>query len=226
MVNANFEALDFTDEIQARLKADPQGVGREFAKFVKAGLKMPVGTNLINMDAPSQRAPKPWKVRVEDQLPNVVRGEVAWDAAKSTLYLSEKQTPGQQYIGGHDLRKELEAQKVYTDQVVDFYLDHPEVPTPKEWLGKWIFCWGRIYRVSDDILLVRCLYCNQDGSRDDNYNYLDNNFNSNNPALVVAGNSSYFSPTFCQESFFPATLRFDLSSPLAFCLLHLFLTTG
>ena len=47
---------------------------------------------------------------------------------------------------------------------------------------------------SDDNLVVRSLNCNADGSRNENWNYLSNNFNSNNPALgVLAGNFLHFS---------------------------------
>lgn len=195
-VNVDWSVVEFT-HLQQRIKEDPQGMGKDFTRFLQAGARMPLNM-VIDMDVPSKTAPRAWKVKEEDQLPNRVRGQVEWDPANTSLFLSENQR--KDYSGGHDLRKALEGQVVYNDNVVDFYLDHPEVPTPKEWLGKWIFCWGRIYRGSDDRLIVRCLYCGGDGSRGSNYFYLDNFFNSLDPALV-AGKSFHFSPFFLSGEF-------------------------
>lgn len=144
---------------------------------------------VINMDAPSKRVSANWQVLPEHQLPNRMSGLVEWNPANTALYFSEKQTTGKMYIGGNDLRKELEElQGLHaTDMVIDFYLDHEEVSTSKEWLGKWIYAWGRIYRCADDYLIVRCLFCRYDGSRYDDYHFVSDIFRSNDPALVVAG---------------------------------------
>ena len=145
---------------------------------------MPLGINVIDMDDPSKRIPKDWEVRPEDQLKSRIRGQIEWNQANTSLHLSKKQRAS--YSDGHDLKKDLEGQPVYSDAVVDLYLDHPEVPTPKEWKGKWIFCWGRVYyRPSHGYLIVRCLYCHDGGSRSGDYSCLDDEFYSYDPSLVA-----------------------------------------
>src|SRR3989338_6988452 len=67
-------------------------------------------------------------------------------------------------------------------------------------------------RAAVDDLIVRCLNCNADGSRYPNYNYVDNNYNSNEPALGV-GNSSHFSPGFLPGEFFLICLSVDPLHP-------------
>ena len=170
------------DLLQESVIRNGKVAGFHATAFLKAGARMSL-SGVIDMDAPSKRVPKEWKVKDEDQLPKRVFGQVQWYSAKSSLFLSEKQKSD--YDQGHDLRKHLENQEVYSDAVMDFYLDHPEIPTPEEWRGKWIFFWGRIYRDAYDDLIVRCLYCSHGGARDPYCNYLGSNFNSSTPALVA-----------------------------------------
>lgn len=149
----------------------------------------------INMDAPSMRIPSDWKVREQDQLLNRARGVVELDSiTNASLYLSAEQTTGKMYAAGPDLKKELgklKDQLVVTDAVVDFYLDHKEIPTPQAWLGKWIVCWGRVYyRYAGVYLIVRCLYCYADGSRNEHCYYVSNHFSSYDPALVISAGKS------------------------------------
>ena len=159
---------------------------KELRSLVNGHAQITVAKHVIDMDAPSKRAPKEWEVREKDQLANRMRGQVEWNPTNASLFLSEKQKAD--YDVGHDLRKDLEKlkpQQLYTDAVVDFYLDHPEIPTPEVWLGKWIFCWGRVYRDASDDLIVRCLRCFRDGSRFSYCDYLGISFYSYSPALVA-----------------------------------------
>ena len=161
-------------------------MGKEFEKFLDAGAKMPF-SKLIDMDAPSKKASSHWTVEADDQLPNVVRGRWEIDSAKIKLYLSEKQTTGQRYMVGHDLKAELaklKNQLVYNDNLLDWYLDHQD-QIPHQMRGKATFFWGRLYRDSDRSLYVRYLYVNDDGSARSRCSYLGSSLHSAHPAAVA-----------------------------------------
>ncbi|GEM_PF-659694 len=91
-------------------------------------------------------------------------GQFKWDPKKIKLYLSDNQR-NDKTIRGHNLRKELEKQKVLNANLLDFLLKNPRL-IPKNWKvgenGKtrYIFFWGTIYRDSSDSLYVRCLLWN------------------------------------------------------------------
>src|SRR3989338_9331382 len=60
---------------------------------------------------------------------------------------------------------------------------------------------GILYnRDANGNLCVRYMYVNDDGSCNSDYNWIDNDFNDNNPA-VVAGNFLHFSPGFLAGEF-------------------------
>ncbi len=182
-VGDGFENADYTPAELTKLRSSPQLL-RDLKLVLGGQAQIIVMKHLIDMDAPSKRAPKNWEVREEDQLPNRVCGKLEWDPTKSSLFLSEEQK-GDKYLQGYTLRKELEDYQVYSDNLLDFYLDHPEAPTPEEWKGKWVFFWGRIYRGADCSLIVRCLDRDQGGSRYSDYGYLGYDFSCYDPSLVV-----------------------------------------
>ena len=110
-------------------------------------------------------------------------GQFEWNPARVRLYLDESQQPGN-IIQGHRLHKELEGQPVLNACVMDWLLANPQL-IPGEWEGIRVFFWGTVYCSSNGYLCVRCLY--RDGSGWDwCFRYLDQGFNSFNPAAVLA----------------------------------------
>jgi len=143
-----------------------------------------VFADIVDMDILSKKAPAHWKVRPEDQLPNVVSGKWEFDPQKIKLYLSAKQAPGKS-ISGPDLCKELEGQLVFNDNLLDFFEENPKL-IPKEYRGKWLIGWGRIYRDSIGSLYVRYLYVVDVGSCGSHHDYVASFFSSNCPAPVAS----------------------------------------
>ena len=133
--------------------------------------------HLIDTDA-DPFLPDGWKVEKHQKA-----GQLEWNPARVKLYLSKHQKGGK-YIGGHDLRKELENQPVMNANVLDYLLAHPDL-IPESWKGKVVFFWGTIYRGADDDLYVRFL--GWLGSRWDwNYRWLDVGWDDSNPAALLA----------------------------------------
>ena len=89
-------------------------------------------------------------------------GQFAFDPAKIKLYFSPTQQGGKR-IKGNKLRKDLANQPPLNANVLDFLIKNPHL-IPEEWKRdasgntRYIFFWGTIYRHSDGILCVRCLY--------------------------------------------------------------------
>jgi hypothetical protein len=98
-------------------------------------------------------------------------------------YLSKEQKKGS-IIVVRDLRKELNGKLILNANVLDYLLAHPEL-IPEEWKGKYIFFWGTIYRDSGGDLSVRYLYWSGSEWNWD-YNWLDDDFNSDNPAALAS----------------------------------------
>ena len=121
--------------------------------------------------------PDGWKVEEHRK-----GGQLEWNAEKISLYLSENQKDGN-YTEGNKLRKELENKPVLNANVLDYLLKNPHL-IPEEWKSKYVFFWGTAYRNSDGNLVVR--YLNWNGGKWNwNYNWFDNDFNDNNPAVVL-----------------------------------------
>ncbi len=102
--------------------------------------------------------PEGWSVLPDsEQLPNRVLGQVKFEPSKVKLHLDEGQKNGKR-IQGHELRKKLVNEPVYTAHVLD-YLLKPENQhlIPEEWKKKTVFFWGTIYRDSHGDLYVRYL---------------------------------------------------------------------
>lgn len=176
------EEQGYTPELLNTLAEHPTLLGE--LRKVQLGLSeiKPV-LHAIDCDA-SPFVPNGWSVLPDgEQLPNRVKGIFTWDSTKAKLYLSKKQS-GDKYIVGNDLRKELKSQPVFTANVLDYLLVHPEL-IPEEYKSKAIFFWGTIYRHSDDYLYVRFLYWD-DSMWYWGYRWLDHDFYSRNPALVRA----------------------------------------
>ena len=117
----------------------------------------------VNLDA-NPFIPEGWKVESHTK-----GGKIPFNPNMVDLYLSDEQENGS--IQGNDLRKKVETKNPYNANLLDFYLDHPEL-IPESWKGKEIFFWGTIYRNADGRLCVRYLYW--DGVRWDwGFNWLD-----------------------------------------------------
>lgn len=127
-----------------------------------------------------ERHIKGGKVRLER------RGDTLYvDGKKVILHLVKQQTRNG-VIQGHELRKELDNGKLVllNANLLDYLLEHPEL-IPDAWKGKAVFFWGTVYRDSDGHLNVRYLSWN-DGRWNWDYNWLDFDWISNDPAAVLA----------------------------------------
>lgn len=143
---------------------------------VRGLAEVKVVKHIINCDA-DPFLPKGWKKEKHHQ-----GGQLEWDPAKVKLYMSKKQRDG--VIKGDELRQELENKPVLNACVLDYLLANPHL-IPEEWKGKAVFFWGTIYRSSGGFLCVRYLYW--DVSRWSwYYNWLDDDWNSGNPAALLA----------------------------------------
>lgn len=110
-------------------------------------------------------------------------GQLRYDPATISLYLSENQKNGKA-IEGHKLRNELQDQPVLNANVLDYLLAHPEL-IPDSWKGKYIFFWGTVYRGRDGDLYVRCL-CRVGDGWDWGYGWLGGVWDDDVPAAVLA----------------------------------------
>lgn len=133
--------------------------------------------------------PDKWEILPpKEQISTRFQGSLKWDkvAQKEMFHLSEKQTTGNKWIKGNELRKELEDKKIVAlpANVLDYLLANPHL-IPEEWKGKAVFFWGTIYRSSDGSLCVRYLYWGGSAwfwsGR-----WLDNGFDSDSPAVLPA----------------------------------------
>ncbi len=124
--------------------------------------------------------PDGWRIDPNDQLPNVVRGQVAVEDIK--FHLDESQKMGT--IVGNDLKPKLADLPVLGVQALDHFLANTGIiPEPWKTAG-WIFFWGTIYRCSDGRAYVRGLYWG-DGQWDWGYSWLDGGFDGQGPAAVL-----------------------------------------
>ena len=133
--------------------------------------------HLIDCDA-DPFVPSGWTVESHQQ-----GGQLVFDHAKVTLYLSNKQQNGG-YITGYDLRKELRSKPVLNANILDYLLKNSHL-IPEEWKGKYIFFWGTIYRGSDGDLCVRYL-CFSVGRWGWGCRWLDCRWNDDDPAVAQA----------------------------------------
>jgi hypothetical protein len=122
-------------------------IGRSEIKSIDHVIDCDVAPNLPN---------KSWEVEEHKK-----GGLWKWDEKDVILHLSETQKRGET-IGGNDLRKELENERVLNANVLDYLLGHPEL-IPETWKKdekgntRYVFFWGTIYRDPGGDLGVRCL---------------------------------------------------------------------
>lgn len=133
--------------------------------------------HLIDLDS-DPLIPKGWKVQEHKK-----GGKWKFDPKQVKLHLSKIQMSDKTIVG-IELRKELASLPVMNANLLDWYLAHPEF-IPEEWESKAVFFWGTIYRDSDGGLCVRFLCWNGD-RWSWNYLWLPYDWNSLNPALVLA----------------------------------------
>ncbi|MFA6604182.1 MAG: hypothetical protein WCT10_05120 [Patescibacteria group bacterium] len=105
--------------------------------------------------------PRGWSVWDEEQLPNVVRGQIEFDPSKVAFHLDDAQK--KDAIVGNDLKKKLTTGiMVYGAQVLDYLLANTNL-IPESWKTdeqgrtRYIYFWGTIYRDSRGRPCVRCL---------------------------------------------------------------------
>lgn len=112
------------------------------------------------------------------------------DGKKLGLFRSSKQFAHS--IGGHDLRKELEARgNNLSAKVLDHFVAHPEL-WPEEWKKDengntlYVFFWDDIFRnPADGFLYVRYGYWH-DGKVVSRYDWLGNYWDSDDPSATLA----------------------------------------
>ncbi|MBI3632241.1 MAG: hypothetical protein HY225_02235 [Candidatus Vogelbacteria bacterium] len=181
----NEELGQFTrkvDEIKRRLNEGTITLSwalNELQRIIEG--RQSVSDLVIDFDA-TPMIPSGLEIRESDQIASRFKGKWTFNAKALALYLSKKQKQGK-LIKGHDLKDDLDGEKVMGAQLLDFYLKNPHL-IPDEWKGKATFFWGTIYRGSFGDLCVRYLYWSGK-AWDSDYNWLDNNFNDTNPALLA-----------------------------------------
>ena len=114
-----------------------------------------VTANFIDCDA-TPTIPSDLYIEEKDQLTGRVLGQLAFDPANVTLYLSQEQQ-GRSVIKGHKFWKELANKAVLPANVLDYLLENPNL-IPDSWKGKVVFFFGTVYRNSIGSLFVRCLF--------------------------------------------------------------------
>lgn len=118
-------------------------------------------------------------------------GDLYLDGKKLELFLSEKQQ-GSKVIGGHDLRKELEARGGnISAKVLDHLVDHPQM-WPDSWKkdaqGRtvYIYFWDDIFHnPANGSLYVRYGYWDE-GKVVSDYSWLGNDWGVNDPSASLA----------------------------------------
>ncbi len=164
------------------LSSNEDTVFDNFIRFINNGCNLQIiGTHEIDTD---QIPNLPFNgVTIEHHRKS---GKLILDFSKIGFYLSQKQKIGS--FSGHELRKELKSKKVLNACVLDYLLANPHL-IPEEWKKdsegntRYIFFWGTIFRDSDGLLCVRCLYFESGEWRTSDY-WLDGDFNAVDPAAV------------------------------------------
>lgn len=128
---------------------------------------------------------------------NITKGTVEFRPEDYELYLDDGQKGGK-YIEGHELRKKLSGKKVVNAAFMDYMQTHPEL-VPDSWKkdsqGRtvYIYAWGTIFRDSGGDLYVR-YWCWGDGALQPYYDWLDNHWDEQDPALVSASPKALSQP--------------------------------
>lgn len=122
-----------------------------------------------------------------EQIASRVRGKRNLSEIRVGLHLDDGQTNGR-WLGGYDLKAKLEGQPVLGAQLLDFYLEHPDL-IPEDWKKKgWIFFWGTIYHGASGSLYVRYFAWNGTGWYSGCHRF-DGTWNDSGPAAVSASTS-------------------------------------
>ena len=183
---SNEELGQFTrkvDEIKRRLNEGPLTLSwalNELQRIIEG--RQSVSDLVIDFDA-TPMIPSGLEIRESDQIASRFKGKWTFNQKALALYLSKKQKQGK-LIKGHDLKDDLDGEKVMGAQLLDFYLKNPHL-IPDEWKGKATFFWGTIYRDSLGRLDVRCLYWNGKAWYS-SCDWLGSNFRGTDPALLAS----------------------------------------
>ena len=157
-------------------KPEPPPAPTEFSLSLDACARLPFAGAVLEVHRGSG------VVKVERKLDGIYVG-----GKRPGSFLSEGQKGGK-VIQGHKLRKEVEARgKNLSAVLLDFFVEHPTL-WPEEWKKDsqgntlYVFFWDDVFRnPSRDNLYVRYGYWKK-GRVVSNYNWLDNDWNGNNPA--------------------------------------------
>ncbi len=181
----DFEILDWiTGEGEQAFRNILYMLTDEYNKYKKKLLVMGLVEHVIDFDAVPTIRICFRLADVSDQIASRVRGKKKLSDLKLNLYLDDFQAGGG-FLEGYDLKTKLEGQKVLGAQLLDFYLEHPDL-IPKDWNKKLrISFWGTIYRGADSHLYVRCLCWNGMGW-DSEYDRLNCAWFPDSPAAVSA----------------------------------------
>lgn len=152
--------------------------------FVRGRAEISVVRHVVDLSA-DPYSPNGWAIEEHR------KGDTSfeWNPDLITFHLSEKQKGGKT-IEGNKLRKELKDLPVFNANLLDYLLKNPNL-IPEEWKKygegntRYIFFWGTIYRRSDGILCVRCLYW-RGGQWGWDYYWLGNDWLGDNPAACLA----------------------------------------
>ena len=177
-----FENAGFTADDVTKLKQFKDLVKIKDVLYGKASIAYPEHVHVIDTDV----APFiPDGFSLES---HIGHGLWKYDFSLIELFLSKEQKKS--YQVGNELYKAIKAVKALKDKialnanVLDYLLAHQEL-IPESWKGKLIFFWGTIYRDSFGALCVRYLGWNG-SSWSWGYNWLDDNFDSDNPAALAS----------------------------------------
>ncbi len=140
------------------------------------------GQHVVDFDK-SPEVPEGWTILPDsEQLPNRVRGMVTVTTNTVRFHWDDCQNDG--CIKGKDLRKKLERQWVYGDQLLNFYLANSQF-IPEEWKNQRIYFWGVIYRSGCGGFYVRHLWWDARGQKWSwNYGWFEDYWRNNQPAAV------------------------------------------
>ena len=161
----------------------PRATGRAIMAFINAGGCMEVGTNSVLNFNTDPHIPDDLSIHPEDQIGSRMTGSWKLGLDKIGLHLDAGQQGGKTIVG-HELKKQLEGQRVFPAHVLDYLYEHPQM-IPEVWKGKAVFFWGTIYRDSGGNLYIRYIEWN-DGGWDYGYNWLGNEWSGRNPSAMMA----------------------------------------
>lgn len=134
---------------------------------------------LIDTDSPPQIPFSKWTVAVHIQ-----HGFLAPENLRIRLVCMSHQSSFTRGVTGHTVLNYLAERKVLNANVLDWYLSQPS-QIPREWLNKYVFFWGTVYKAADKRRFVRSLNLRAEGARSMFACLNDTDWDSDYPAAVL-----------------------------------------